>query len=213
MLKAEVTAVMINHTPVRPRSTPQTRPFDLSEIDTPEEAMVMPGADLWAGLVLGPLAGRVSVMSGDQVLQYEIEPSPDHLTYKGTLNGQPFELEGRAARPRGIQVTGETPGGAVDSLRRGGGGGFGLDGSVGEVEFSQLLALDRGGHGLAYLAGTLDGEEFEARARKGENRSVEVEGHLGDQPLHQTIRLGPNQEWIISGEVGDHHYTQMIERF
>lgn len=201
-----------SHASVRPRSNPPQK-LDFSTIDTAEEAMLMPGADLWAGLVLGPLAGRVSVMSGNQVLQYEIEPAPDHLTYRGTLNGQPFQLEGKAARPQGIRVTGDTPGGPVDSLRRGGGRGFGLDGSVGEVEFSQLLALDQGGHGLAYLAGTVNGEEFEARAQKGEHRSVVVTGHLGDDELHQTIRLGPHQEWIISGAVGEVSYTQIIERF
>lgn len=198
--------------PVRPRST--QRPIDFTVIDTPEEAMLMPGGDLWAGLVLGPLAGHVTVASGDQTMEYEIQPSPDHLTYSGTMNGADFQLEGRAEAPRGIRVKGTTPGGALDSLRRGGGGGFGLYGSAGSVEFSSLLALDRSGRGgLAYLGGTYGGLQLEARARKGEGGTVEVEGTLGQMELHQTISLGPEQEWIIQGQIGDEHYLQVIERY
>lgn len=192
------------------------RKFDLSTIDTAEEAMIMPGADLWAGLVLGPLSGRVTVSSGGQELAYEIMPAPQGIYYRGHLNGEGFLLEGKSARPRGIQVTGETAGGDIDSLRRGGGGGFGLDGSAGEVDFSQMLALDRSGGTsgqLAYLGGTIHGEKLEARARKGENGEVLVTGTLGELPLNQTIRQGPGQEWIIKGQVGEHRYTEIIERY
>lgn len=201
---------------VQPRSSQPQKPFDLTKVDSAEEAMIMPGADLWVGLVLGPLPGRVSVESGGQQLTYETRSGRNKLIYTGTLNGNPFMLEGKSANPRGIRVTGETAGGAIDSLRRGGGGGFGLDGAAGDVEFSQMLALDRSGGDsgkLAYLGGTLNGRELEARARKGENGEVLVEGHLGDQPLHQTITVGPTDEWIIEGQVGDVHYNQIIERY
>lgn len=175
----------------------------------------MPGADLWVGLVLGPLAGRVTVYSGSEEFQYETVPSPQKLTYRGAMNGQPFTLEGKPANPRGIQVRGETPGGAIDSLRRGGRGGFGLDGVAGAVEFSQMLALDMSGstEKLAYLGGTIGGHKLEARAYKGEHGTVDVRGTLGDKELRQTIWQGPDQEWLIKGRVGDHHYVEVIERY
>ena len=207
--------IRINPT-IQPRSSQPQKPFDLSTIDSAEEAMVMPGADLWVGLVLGPLSGRVTVESAGQQLTYEMRQGRQKVVYTGTLNGNPFKLEGKPANPRGIRVQGETAGGAVDSLRRGGGGGFGLDGEVGEVPFSQMLALDRSGGtsgSLAYLGGKLNGRDLEARATKGPDGTVLVDGKLGDQPLHQTIRTGPTDEWIIQGQIGDHNYTQVIERY
>lgn len=208
--------MIIQNRSVQPRSPQPQKPFDLSKIDSAEEAMVMPGADLWAGLVLGPLSGRVTVESAGQTLNYEIRPGKNKIYYAGTMNGKPFKLEGKPANPRGIQVQGPTSGGPIDSLRRGGGGGFGLDGSAGETEFSQMLALDRSGGtsgSLAYLGGTIDGRPLEARARKGENGEVLVDGKLGEQPLHQVITLGPTDEWIIKGQVGEHSYTEVIERY
>lgn len=192
----------------------QTRQFDLQSIDTPEEALLMPGADLWVGLYLGPLEGRVSVSVDDQHLFYESKFEDNKLEYTGTLNGEAFELEAKSARPRGIHLRGETPGGVIDSLRRGGGGGFGLDGTVGSVDFSQLLALSRNPDDgqLAFLGGTVGGEEFEARVKKGEDNTVQVNGHLGEQEVKQTIRVGPNDEWLIQGSIGEHDYTQIIER-
>ena len=206
---------MIRSMSVQPRPQAQ-RPFDLAEIDTPEEALLMPGADLWTGLVLGPLSGRVSILAEGEALYYDIHPAEHGITYTGWMNGEAFELQGTAANPRGIRVEGSTPGGEVDSLRRGGRGGFGLDGQVGEVEFSHILALDQSGGSsgnLAYLGGTVGGVKLEARARKGEDNTVEVEGTLGELELRQSIRLGPDEQWIISGTVGDHQYLQIIERF
>lgn len=198
---------------VQPRSTP-TKRIDFTKIDTPEEAMLSPGGDLWVGLVLGPLEGKVTVLSGDQSLYYETKKdTPNSLKYTGLMNGTPFTLEG-VGTPKGIHVIGHTPGGAIDSLRQGGGGGFGLDGSAGVVDFHQILALDRSGAEgkLAYLGGNIGGLEYDARAVKGPNGTVEVNGTLGDMKVHQTIREGDHQEWIISGTVGESRFTEIIER-
>jgi hypothetical protein len=214
-MASEVTQMIRSMNPVQPRSL-SSHSFDFEKIDRPEEAMVMPGGDLWVGLVLGPLPGKVTVTSGDQSLSYETHPGPNKLHYQGQINGQAFTLEGTAAQPRGIRVKGETPAGSIDSLRRGGGGGFGLDGRTGAVEFSQMLALDRSGGAsgkLAYLGGTVGGQQLEAWARKEDDGTVEVSGTLGEIPVNQTIRTGPNDEWIIKGTIGSSDYTEIIERY
>lgn len=201
-------------TPVQPRSL-TTPKIDFSTIDTPTEAMLCPGGDLWVGLLLGPLNGHVTVTTQDhQVLTYDSKLENGKLQYAGSLNGEAFTLEGKSEAPQGIRVQGETPGGRIDSLRRGGGLGFGLDGSAGSVEFSQILALDRSGgaHGyLAFLGGTVQGQELEARVYKTED-GVEVRGTLGDTPLHQDVREGEGSVWIVRGSIGEEKYTQVIQR-
>lgn len=201
----------------QPRSsTNNNQALDFSRIDTPEEAMLSPGGDLWVGLLLGPLNGHVTVTTDDrQTLTYETRLEDGKLNYRGSLNGKAFHLEGKGVAPQGIRVQGETPGGSIDSLRRGGGMGFGLDGSAGSVEFSQILALDRSGgaHGyLAYMGGTVQEQELEARVFKGEDGAVEVRGYLGQTPLFQEVRKGEEDRWIIRGSIGDTRYTQVIER-
>lgn len=190
--------------------------IDFSKIDTAEEAMLSPGGDLWVGLLLGPLNGHVTVTTSDsQVLTYETKVENGKMNYTGSLNGRSFRLEGKGVAPQGIRVQGETPGGAIDSLRRGGGMGFGLDGNAGDVEFSQILALDRSGgaHGyLAFMGGTIGDQELEARVFKGEDGAVEVRGYLGDTPLFQDVRKGEEDRWIIRGNIGPQKYTQVIER-
>lgn len=203
---------MIGSVTVPPRSLSQPA-FDLSSIDTPEEAMVMPGADLWVGLVLGPLAGRVTVTSDDQVMTYEQKPGDRKLDYTGEMNGQPFTLEAVPA-PRGRRTIGDTPGGPIDSLLRGGGRGFGVDGQAGSVEFSTSLALDMSNDGfhLAYMSGEVGGQRYAAKVVK-EGEQVEVYGKLGDAPLRQTITMGPNEEWQIASQIGSVRYTEVIERY
>jgi hypothetical protein len=200
---------------VQPRSS-STTTIEFSKIDTPEEAMLCPGGDLWVGLLLGPLNGHVTVTTDDyQTLTYETKVKDGRQDYTGTLNGRPFQLEGKGVAPQGIRVQGETSGGSIDSLRRGGGMGFGLDGTAGSIEFSQLFALDRSGgaHGyLAYMGGTVQEQKLEARVFKGEDGAVEVRGHLGDTPLFQEVRKGEEDRWIIQGRFGAQSYTQVIER-
>jgi hypothetical protein len=200
---------------VQPRSS-TTNPIDFSQIDTPEEAMLSPGGDLWVGLLLGPLDGHVTVTTENhQVLTYETDLEDGRQNYTGSLNGRSFHLEGKGVAPQGIRVQGETPGGSIDSLRRGGGMGFGLDGSAGTVDFSQVFALDRSGgtHGyLAFMGGTVQGQELEARVFKGEDGAVEVRGYLGDTPMSQEVRKGDDDRWIIQGSFGSENYTQVIER-
>lgn len=200
-------------TAVQPRSSHQRR-IDFSKIDTPEEAMLSPGGDLWVGLVLGPLEGKVTIASGDQTLTYETKQEGNSLHYTGRMNGKPFTLEG-VGTGRGIHVTGETPGGSVDSLRQGGGNGFGLDGTAGAVDFHQIMALARDTREgkLAFLGGQIGGLELNARAVKGPNNTVEVNGTLGDTPIHQTITETENKEWFIQGDFGGTAYTQLIERY
>ncbi|MCA9779672.1 MAG: hypothetical protein KC800_23250 [Candidatus Eremiobacteraeota bacterium] len=204
-----------NHVQPRSSTTPHNR-IDFSKIDTAEEAMLSPGGDLWVGLLLGPLNGHVTVTTDDsQVLTYETQLENGKLNYTGSLNGRSFHLEGKGVAPQGIRVQGETPGGVIDSLRRGGGMGFGLDGNAGSVEFSQILALDRSGgtNGyLAFMGGTIADQELEARVFKGDDGAVEVRGYLGDTPIFQDVRKGEEDRWIIRGNIGSQKYTQVIER-
>ncbi|MCA9794967.1 MAG: hypothetical protein KC910_24330 [Candidatus Eremiobacteraeota bacterium] len=202
---------MIGSATVRPRSLSQPA-FDLSTVDTPEEAMVMPGCDLWVGLVLGPLPGRVTVTSDDQVMTYEQRPSNQPPSYSGQLNGQPFQLD-REPIARGWRTFGDTPAGPIDSSLMGGHGGFGFIGQAGDIEVSTSLALDQSNDGfhLAYMSGQVGGQNFAAKVVKSLGQ-VEVYGKLGEQPLRQTITMGPHQEWQIASQIGSVHYTEVIER-
>ena len=55
--------MILTRNAVQPRSS--NAKIDFSKIDTPEEAMLSPGGDLWVGLLLGPLDGHVTVQTSD----------------------------------------------------------------------------------------------------------------------------------------------------
>ena len=67
--------------------------YDLAILDTPAEALTMPGTSMMADLIIANQPGRqgrVTVQSGCQTLQYEVNPHNPCTQLQGQINGLPF---------------------------------------------------------------------------------------------------------------------------
>lgn len=89
--------------PCRPSRLPER--FDFAPIDTCEEAMFAPGADMLVRALVGDTAARVTFSA----LGHKLEYTQDAAAVNGTIDGQAFSL-----MKTGGSTAGETSGGPID---------------------------------------------------------------------------------------------------
>jgi hypothetical protein len=110
-------------------------PFDLTKIDTCEEAMFAPGADMIVKALVGEeQAVKVSFRCEGQQMDYV----QDAQGIRGTINGTEFlidrQVEGEVARYRG-----DTPAGVMDYTSTRTGEKLNIKGLAGTVQYSHDL--------------------------------------------------------------------------
>ncbi len=194
-----------------PPPAPAPEVFDLTSIDTPVEALLMPGVDLIAGMNAAQMGGRpqVRLEVGDQVVEYRNTGS----ALEGTMNGQPFAL---AITADGFQAatTGTTPGGAIAGDLGSIPGGVTANGKAGTVSYNQMFSLDPmigfTGH-VGDLFGLVGTDQLSVAYNLGaDGYRVEGRGTLGTRNLCETIRQGPNGTVLIEGTIGSTAFRQTL---
>src|SRR5437879_5890895 len=133
---------MLATPPAAPQPPASAEKFDLSKIDTPTEALLMPVVDLVAGMAAGnsdtPTVATVRVKAGDQSLEYTTTPRGASIAIDGKMNDQAFGFVGRPSiNASQVNVTGTVPGGDFNCQLKVVPGGFNLSGHAGEVSFEE----------------------------------------------------------------------------
>ncbi|GMU54277.1 MAG: hypothetical protein AMXMBFR33_34230 [Candidatus Xenobia bacterium] len=110
--------------------------FDFAPIDTCEEAMFAPGADMLVRALVGDEAHvRVSF----EALGHQIEYVQDREGVEGTIDGKPFTMT-RTLIAEGFTVGGDTPAGEIQvSLREQPGNKAVVEGHAGRMGFRHEL--------------------------------------------------------------------------
>lgn len=125
----------INHSPCR-QTKAEPWPFDLTKIDTCEEAMFAPGADMIVKALVGeeqPV--KVSFRCDGQQMDYV----QDANGVRGTINGQDFKIY-RLAVGDLARYQGDTPAGKMDyTSKKTEDGKLNIKGKAGTVEYSHNL--------------------------------------------------------------------------
>jgi len=197
--------------PPAPPPAPGPEVFDLSAIDTPVEALLMPGVDLIAGMTAAQMGGRPTVRLevGEQVVEYRNTGS----AIEGTMNGQPFSLAIGGSAPS-VHATGTTPGGAIAEDLSSIPGGVTATGSAGSVSFNQMFSLDPmigfTGH-VGDLYGLVGPDPLSVSLNLGaDGYSVDARGTLGPRGVTERIAQGPNGTVIIEGVIGSTAFRQTL---
>lgn len=118
-----------------PQQKAQPWPFDLSKIDTCEEAMFAPGADMIVKALVGeeqPV--KVSFRCDGQQMDYV----QDARGIQGTINGQDFKVN-RLAIGDVARYLGDTPAGKMDYTSTRSEGKLNIKGTAGTVQYSHDL--------------------------------------------------------------------------
>lgn len=113
----------------------QPWPFDLTKIDTCEEAMFAPGADMIVKSLVGeeqPV--KVSFRCDGQQMDY----IQDAQGIQGTINGQEFRIE-RKVEGNQAHYRGDTPAGPIDYTSTSREGNLNIKGLAGTVQYSHDL--------------------------------------------------------------------------
>lgn len=109
--------------------------FDFAPIDTCEEAMFAPGADMLVRALVGDEAHvRVSF----EALGHQIDYVQDREGVEGTIDGKPFTMS-RTLIAEGFTVGGETPAGEIQVSVREGETGALVEGHAGRMGFRHEL--------------------------------------------------------------------------
>lgn len=195
--------------------------FDLSKIDTPTEALLMPGVDLVAGMALGNQQksglDTVRLTAGDQTLEYTMKPRGATVDIQGKINAQPFEVVGRPSIQSGRTLfSGSTPAGDFGFSLNAELGGFQVAGKAGAIEFDEQLSLDPmagfSGH-VADINGKIGGEDLAESLQAGDDgTSMHITGNLGARKIDETITQGPNGTVLIKGTIGTLTFEQVVEK-
>lgn len=110
-------------------------PFDLTKIDTCEEAMFAPGADMIVKALVGeeqPV--KVSFRCDGQQMDY-VQNSQG---ISGTINGQEFRIE-RTAVGNMARYRGDTPAGPMEYVSTRDGDRLNIQGTAGTVQYNHNL--------------------------------------------------------------------------
>lgn len=181
--------------------------FDLSRIDTPVEAMLMPVVDLVTVLGVDSQYKRssVSLKAGDETLDYTFRRTATGAAIDGSMNGRPFHLDMNDGSPPGATFEGKTPGGDIQGqLQVVPAAGLHVSGQAGEVPFEEILVVNPfGGRLVAVIKGKIGGQTLEESLKEGPNGTLVVEGHLGEESIHRQTSLNPDGSLSIQGTIGD----------
>lgn len=110
-------------------------PFDLNKIDTCEEAMFAPGADMLVKALVGeeePV--RVTFRCGEQNMDYV----QDAQGVRGTINGKEFSIQ-RSLEQGKAHFLGDTPAGPMDGTTSPEQPGTRTKGLAGTVQYDHRL--------------------------------------------------------------------------
>lgn len=128
----------------QPNIKAQPWPFDLTKIDTCEEAMFAPGADMLVKALVGEDAPvKVTFTSGDQRMVYR----QDAQGIEGTINGVEFRVD-RQDFGAIAKYQGDTPSGKMDYVSHDKGSQLNIKGMAGTVEYSHNLYDGEPGSGI-----------------------------------------------------------------
>lgn len=132
--------------PCGEKKSPQAEPwpFDLTKIDTCEEAMFAPGADMLVKALVGEDAPvKVTFTSGDQRMEYR----QDTHGIEGTINGVPFQVN-RSDSGEIAVYKGDTQSGPMEYISVDNGKSIRIQGLAGTVEYSHGLFPGDPGSGI-----------------------------------------------------------------
>lgn len=204
--------------PAPPRQAPEK--FDLTSIDTPVEAFLMPTVDLVAGLALGQLGGddhsrtaSLKLEAGGQTLEYSNRVTEAGMQIDGKMNGGDFVLQAQPGDDgASVVVSGKTPGGDFEDRLSPVPGGFQLAGKVGTVDFEESFSLDPmagfSGH-VGELSGRF-GSDALTLSLQQEGEVLRATGKLGERKIEERITQGENGCILIEGTIGTLEFKQTL---
>ena len=193
---------------------PQPREFDLSTIDTPEEAYLMPVADLLVSMAAGQAQdgdAEVTVTAGGQTFTYQT--SEQAVT--GHINGKDFEMQASIDEEAGsVSMGTEVAGGSLSTQVSPLAGGLRVSGQAGTISYDQTLTLDPmaafSGH-VGDIEGQIGGLPFSQSMNMSEDGTgLVITGQLGESAISQTVSEGPNGTVVIEGTIGDLHVRREL---
>jgi hypothetical protein len=200
-----------------PPGGPSPETFDFTKIDTPSEALVMPGADMLTNLLIASSPsrrGKVTVECNNQKLDYTLSqsgqgasagcscPCDGNSSIPGNINGQPFTV-GMKNIPGISYIRGNTPSGPLAETIQYLQGSATSAGTAGNMDFNQTFVLDPTsawtGHfgmwsGTMGPRGTPATQGFGVDINKApDGNGYILNGYMGDKPMTGSIKnLGPN---------------------
>lgn len=192
---------------VKALPAPEPKKFDLTEIDTPEEAYLMPVADLLVSMAAGQAQdgdAEVTVTAGGQTFSYQTSES----AVTGNINGEDFRMDAQIDPEAGTVSMGtELTSGALSTNLGPVPGGIQISGQAGTISYEQNMVLDPmaalTGH-VGDITGNIGGLELNQSLNMSQDGSgMIITGNLGDSAISQTVSEGPNGTVVIEGTIGD----------
>ena len=167
--------------------------LDFTRIDTPQEALVLPGADVVASLILQDSfsGGSVCVKSDADRIDYKADANCD--TIKGVANEQAIEL--KAEYPTSMQATlkGKIGENEVCLTQDTTYDGFKISGRMGDIQLEETLRKDPlypyTPH-YASITGVVGGQTYTADINAQWDGSYRITGKLGELEINETLKNG-----------------------
>lgn len=197
--------------------------FNLSNIDNGTSALVMPGADMLADLLIAASPskrGRVSVECEGQKIEYTLNHTPCGNSVDGSINNQPFRA-GMQQIPGATFINGMTAAGPLNETINYMQGSSTSMGIVGNVAYNQTFVNDPTASWTGHAA-TWSGTYGPNGAPANQSFGVEINnspdgngyllsGYVGDKPMQGTVKnVGPGC-LAIERTIGDKTIKQRIQ--
>jgi hypothetical protein len=191
--------------------------YDLAILDTAAEALTMPGTSMMADLIIAnqpSRQGRVTVQSGCQTLQYEVNPHNPCTQLQGQINGLPF-AGSMSTYPGTVFTNANTPSGPIQNTTNYQSGVTNSKGKVNGMDYQQSYVVDPmsnfTGH-LGIWSGTVGTSNFAIElTRTPDGQGANLSGYIGNQPLTGSMRKIDCHTYIIDRNVGGTLIRERVE--
>lgn len=171
-----------------------TSRLDFTRIDTPQEALVLPGADVVANLILQDAYshGDVCVKSAEDRVHYTADAATNLI--RGQANEQAIDLKAEVCgTPRHATLKGKIGENEVCLTQENYYDGFKISGRMGDVELEETLKKDPlypyTAH-YASITGVVCGQAYAADINAQWDGSYRITGKLGDLEIDETMKNG-----------------------
>jgi hypothetical protein len=177
----------------------------------------MPGTSMLADIIIAnqpSRQGRVTVQSGDQVLQYEVNPCNPCTQLKGRINGLGFAGH-MTSYPGLVFTNANTPAGPIQNSTTYQAGITSSKGNVNGMEYDQAFAVDPmsnlTGH-MGVWSGTVGTTGFAVELNRSEDgQGANLSGYVGSQPLVGSLRQLDSHTYIIERNIGGTVIRERVE--
>lgn len=188
--------------------------FDLSVIDTPAEALSLPGTSLMTNLLIANSpnqSGRVVVESGGQRMEYEVR---NGCGVQGNINGLPF-VANLQNLPGAKYTWGNTSAGSFQDGTTYQAGVTNSKGKAGCMDYTQAFTVDSmsnfNGH-IGVWNGTVGGKSFGMDLTlRGDCSGYDLSGFMGQQPVAGSIQKIDSNHYLVQKNVGGTIITESVE--